>query len=940
MPDLTLLSREDLAALASRNVEAMSEEGRQIAFGDLNKQPVPDEIEADDVSNVRKFAYGFEKTKSDVGLLYRTLQVKAGLGKFDGFDYISAEDAYGERFANASDEVKAAVLAKIDEQELAKEYPVLSQQESGGWAEGLGSFAGALFSPTTLIPVGAAGKAGLKSLSLASAAFGAEYSALDQLAATAKVNPKEVAAVAGISAIAAPVAASGLNALGSGVKKALMSRSSPKVQAQANEQMREIQSIINNFVANKADDSNTVYYAATFDEVLPIIQQKTGLTLDEIKELQIQSDFTVKIPSTKAQASEAMIDEANALNPFTASNAVVKTARDFVGVLSTDVSRINPIVGGRLKKHDAAVGVKTSSYIKRAEPFVALMKSLPTKVVNQVNRHLGSEDFNGAKAILSQYDSAAPKIIDDTKVLLKDIEAELTGAGYQFKTIDNYFPLKVANYQDFLKSIGKEYKAPIDKALSDRAKKLGIKDVNALPQIEAEEVIAQVLKGRQYGKLTEKSLASMSRKVRLDDEVIQQYKAPQQALVEHITDSVSRIEKRKFFGDAATQKGIKSIDLSDSVDKLIAQEITGQRMSPEDFGKLKELLEARFGMGEKQTGAGANAVKNLIYQMTIANPMSALTQIADLGMSVFANGLLPTLKSVVKRPKIKIEDLLSDQLISAEIGTVGKMAKALDFTFTWSGFKAVDKFGKETLVNAAYNKFQKQALSQKGVEQLRKRFGATFGDEFDLLLSDLRSGQVTDNVKMLAFAELANFQPVSLSEMPLKYLQANNGRVFYALKSFTIKQFDVMRREIIHEFTDGNPVEGMKKFIAYATILPLAGATVQEVKDFISRGDEISIEDMPDQMVANAIKLMGTSQWVIENRVKQGKPFSAVAEAIMPPINLFDGIAEELQSIYKGEKFDPETSQMLQRLPPYGRLLQDTLLGAREAKRIKDILED
>jgi hypothetical protein len=142
----------------------------------------------------------------------------------------------------------------------------------------LGSFAGALFSPTTLIPVGVAGKAGLKSLSLASAAFGAEYSALDQLAATAKVNPKEVAAVAGISAIAAPVAASGLNALGKGVKKALLSRSSPKVQAKANEQMLEIQSIINDFVANKADDTPTV-----FDEVLPVIQQKNRFNFRSIK---------------------------------------------------------------------------------------------------------------------------------------------------------------------------------------------------------------------------------------------------------------------------------------------------------------------------------------------------------------------------------------------------------------------------------------------------------------------------------------------------------------------------------------------------------------------------------------------------------------------------------------------------------------------------------
>ena len=82
------------------------------------------------------------------------------------------------------------------------------------------------------------------------------------------------------------------------------------------------------------------------------------------------------------------------------------------------------------------------------------------------------------------------------------------------------------------------------------------------------------------------------------------------------------------------------------------------------------------------------------------------------------------------------------------------------------------------------------------------------------------------------------------------------------------------------------------------------------------------------------------SQWVIENRVKQGKPFSALAEAVMPPISLFDGLAEELQSIYEGEKFDPQTSQILQRLPPYGRLIQDTLLGAREVKRLKDALED
>ena len=192
---------------------------------------------------------------------------------------------------------------------------------------------------------------------------------------------------------------------------------------------------------------------------------------------------------------------------------------------------------------------------------------------------------------------------------------------------------------------------------------------------------------------------------------------------------------------------------------------------------------------------------------------------------------------------------------------------------------------------------------------------------------------------MMMFSELSNYQPISLSEMPLKYLQANNGRVFYALKSFTIKQFDVMRREIFHELNAGNTAEGMKKFLAYTTILSLAGGSVQEVKDFISRGDTIAVEDMPDQMVKNLFKIMGTSQWIVENQLKEGKIVSAIGEAVLPPISLFDGLSEDLSKLAQGT-LESKDSKVIQRIPPFGRLIQDWMLGAREEKRIKDILAD
>lgn len=945
MPDLSLLSKEDLRALASRNFDAMSEEGKRIAFADVSQPQKPvspaaigeQKSMSEEISAARKFAYGFEKAKSDIGLLYRTLQVKAGLGKIqfgdNGLEYIPQEQAYGTQFTNSSDEVKAAALERLDQIELQKKYPVLSRTgDAGGWGAA-GSFVGSLFSPTTLIPIGAAGKIGYKGLALVGGAFGAEYNILNQLASTAKIDPAQAAVATGISAIATPATAKTFSLLGQGVGKALASRSSSKVQTASNKKMLEIQAVINESVASMADDAAP----PTFEELLPEIQKKTGMSLDDIKAAHIESDFNVTIPQNKQEALRYSAAESQSANPFTSANIVTKAARDFIGVVSTDISRINPIIGGRLKKHDAAVGVYTSNYLKKAEPFIKLMNKLPEKILNQANRHLVSEDFDGAKLLLSKYDSNASTIIDDVHSLLQEIDSGLRDAGFVFGKIENYFPRKIINYKDFLNSVGIEYQQPIKKALSDRAKSLGISDVNALPIEEAEEVISMALRSPVFGKLGQKSLAKESRKVVVDDNLITQYKKPQDAIVEHISDSIARIEKRNFFGEAATNKGIKQIDLDDSVDKLIAREIAEGRMATEDFGKLKELLEARFGMGERQTGKGANLAKNLIYQMTIANFMSALTQAADVGMSVFAYGLMPTLKALLGRKKIKISDLNLEQIISAEMGTVGKMAKLLDATFKASGFKLIDKLGKETIVNAAYDKFQKMARSDKGVAALKKRFGNLFADEFDLVVSDLRSKTISDNVKMMMFSELSNFQPISLSEMPLKYLQANNGRVFYALKSFTIKQLDVMRREILHEIADGNPVQGMKKFLAYATILPLSGASVQEVKDFISRGDKIDINDIPDQMVKNIFKTLGTSQYVVENYLKEGKISAAIGEAVLPPISLLDAFGEDLNKLSKGELTAKE-SKAMQRIPVFGRLVQDILLGAREEKRIQDIL--
>ena len=45
-------------------------------------------------------------------------------------------------------------------------------------------------------------------------------------------------------------------------------------------------------------------------------------------------------------------------------------------------------------------------------------------------------------------------------------------------------------------------------------------------------------------------------------------------------------------------------------------------------------------------------------------------------------------------------------------------------------------------------------------------------------MEEFKNGEVTENTKLYVFNEIADIQPITLSEMPLKYLTGGNGRIF------------------------------------------------------------------------------------------------------------------------------------------------------------------
>ena len=126
--------------------------------------------------------------------------------------------------------------------------------------------------------------------------------------------------------------------------------------------------------------------------------------------------------------------------------------------------------------------------------------------------------------------------------------------------------------------------------------------------------------------------------------------------------------------------------------------------------------------------------------------------------------------------------------------------------------------GKETLVNATIGKMRSQA--KKDSPALRKKMELMFGKEAESVLNDLKEGKKSENVLFLAFNELAEMQPISLSEVPETYLRAGNGRIFYMLKTWNIKLLDTFRREALQTMQT-NPVRGLKNLVWLTALVVL-----------------------------------------------------------------------------------------------------------------------
>lgn len=685
------------------------------------------------------------------------------------------------------------------------------------------------------------------------------------------------------------------------IRQALLARKAAQKNTKAMEEAHTALDEMNEAVVREMAKGQTHH------EAVLAAERRIGRTFDEVQELQYMTGRRVEVPKDMDEAL-AIVNASSDANVLTKESGLLT---DLFKITSTRVKELSEEVFGQLRKFELGWRTKLHGYREEVKPFMKDIEGLGKIEKRTVKRALLSGDFDQVERVfkavgigtnnLKKYRTTMDKVFDD-----------LTKARYKPERVINYFPRVLKDSKKFLKSLGHREQSLAVKAIAAKAKHLK-KNVTDLTEEERTAAISKALFGSR--KTSTALGATKSRVYReIPDKILDEYADPIHALESYLRRTVMDTSKRIFLGKNLKMVPGKGIDYENSLGSYLrGHKIVEQ--APE-FAELRKLLRTRFMEGEVSPGKLIQTTRNITYTGTIANPFSAITQLQDVGIAMKRFGITNVLKSIVGKRHAKAVDFGITDAAEELTHSPSMTAKVMEKMLKVSGFNKMDRFGKNLILNSSLKRNQKLIKTSKGRAEFEKKWGKVFGKETVNVIDDLRSGKMTGNVKLLLWNELSDIQPVSLLEMPLKYLQSPNGRIFYALKTFTIRQIDTILNDTVRMMKRGEVIKGTKNLTQYIVLLGAAGVATDTIKDVLM-GKEIKPEKVPDKAIANMLKIFAASEF-ITSKAKTGSVGTAIADLAEPAaLGLLDSVGNDVKEVLEDGKTDASS---LKHFPVIGKL--------------------
>ena len=219
--------------------------------------------------------------------------------------------------------------------------------------------------------------------------------------------------------------------------------------------------------------------------------------------------------------------------------------------------------------------------------------------------------------------------------------------------------------------------------------------------------------------------------------------------------------------------------------------------------------------------------------------------------------------------------------------------------FKWSGFAMMDIFGKQASINAAYYSSKQKLLNND--QAIIDKINTTFGGDQDLtsaVISDILNDRTTDDVKFFLFNELSGQQPLTLLDVPYYYNRYPYMRIFYQFRTFTLRQFDFFRNEVLMPKLKKNPIGALKDVAGFMALMLAFGIPKEAIKAFLL-GQPLDISDE----VVSQILAVGMLNKYSYYEAKKGNLLSSAAYAtIIPPVPVLTRTVNDAKNLTIGRK--------------------------------------
>lgn len=643
--------------------------------------------------------------------------------------------------------------------------------------------------------------------------------------------------------------------------------------------------------------------AAKVAETLPQLPALPKLPQETIRALekpQVDATINEAIMNRYREAARKPVTEdtalAQAAKEPSKGDGIKKLTGELLTPIASRLGRINPELKTGLRKFEYEVASKTTHDSQEVLPLLkATQKMTPEdQALFDIARKNGDSEV--IDALAKRY--GIEEELERTRDVLDSIFERAKEVGMEINYRKDYFPRMIKNPQKFVAYLRKDPDwSTIRQLIEEAAKKKGIKYTDL-----SDEEMSSIVNGfiRGYGDkvtLAKPGFTKARTLEVLDDKLNEFYESSDSALSAYVIRMNDEIEGRKFFGKNLNTE-VGDANIQDSIGSYVMRLVADGKIKPDQEKEVADILKARFHRG-KMNGA-LDVYRNLEYLSTMGSPISAITQIGDLAFSLFDNGFWNTARGFgksLKKTGLTKEDLGIEN-ITQEFTKDTFSGQALDTVFKYTGMTKMDRLGKETLVNSYLLKLKDQAVENSDV--LKRELDRMFDpEEAKMALEELKNGEITERTKYLAFNRLLDFQPVAKSEMPQKYLEMPNGRIFYMLKSYSIKQIDVFRTQAIDKIIEGDVKGGMKNLLYLSGALIAANATADEIKDTLL-GRETPLSD---KVVDNLWRLVGASKYDVYKARTDGVG-QTVLKKILFPSSIADNVYKDVTNFLQDKKYE------------------------------------